>query len=98
MRAIRIAALVMVAGLTWMLMRREAFAHSAPAVAVQVAAVVLMVAARVTFAVKISSSPFARCLVFHRRHSDDPMQVFKVAEEVQFFLECGCTGLCVLLG
>jgi protein-S-isoprenylcysteine O-methyltransferase Ste14 len=44
-----LAYVVMVAGLSWMLMRREAFAHSAPAVAVQVAAVVLMVAARVTF-------------------------------------------------
>jgi protein-S-isoprenylcysteine O-methyltransferase Ste14 len=40
---------LMVAGLFWLIERREVIARSTPAIAVQVAAVALMVAARVTF-------------------------------------------------
>jgi protein-S-isoprenylcysteine O-methyltransferase Ste14 len=39
----------MVAGLVWLIERHEIIARSAPAIAVQVAAVVLMIAARITF-------------------------------------------------
>jgi protein-S-isoprenylcysteine O-methyltransferase Ste14 len=40
---------LMLAGLFWLIERREVIARSAPAVAVQVAAVALMIAARITF-------------------------------------------------
>lgn len=40
---------LMVAGLFWLIERHEVIARSAPAIAVQVAAVALMVAARATF-------------------------------------------------
>ncbi len=48
-RASILALLPMIAGLVWLMARREFVARSAPALAVQVAALVLMVAARVTF-------------------------------------------------
>jgi len=44
-----IAFALMVAGLVWLIARREVIAVSAPALAVQVAAMVLMIAARITF-------------------------------------------------
>jgi protein-S-isoprenylcysteine O-methyltransferase Ste14 len=40
---------LMVAGIGWLMARHEVIARSAPAIAVQLAAIVLMVAARVTF-------------------------------------------------
>ena len=44
-----LALLPMIVGLVWLIERRELVARSAPAIAVQVAAVALMVAARITF-------------------------------------------------
>jgi protein-S-isoprenylcysteine O-methyltransferase Ste14 len=44
-----VAFALMVLGLFWMIARREVVARSVPAVAVQIAALALMVAARITF-------------------------------------------------
>ncbi len=44
-----LALIPMVAGLVWLIQRQEVFARSVPAIAVQGAAVVLMIAARITF-------------------------------------------------
>ena len=44
-----VAFALMVGGLFWLIERREVIARSAPAVAVQIAAVALMIAARLTF-------------------------------------------------
>ena len=40
---------LMVAGLAWMLARNEVLGRSLPAIAIQIAAVLLMIAARITF-------------------------------------------------
>jgi protein-S-isoprenylcysteine O-methyltransferase Ste14 len=47
-----LAFLLMLAGLLWLVARREVLARSLPAVAVQVAAVALMIAARLTFGLR----------------------------------------------
>jgi protein-S-isoprenylcysteine O-methyltransferase Ste14 len=44
-----LAFVLMVLGLTWLILRGEVVARSIPAIAVQIAAVVLMIAARITF-------------------------------------------------
>src|SRR5437762_5995581 len=44
-----VAFALMVAGLAWLLVRRELFARSLPAMVIQIAAVALMIAARITF-------------------------------------------------
>jgi protein-S-isoprenylcysteine O-methyltransferase Ste14 len=44
-----LALVPMIAGLVWLLARHEAFARSVPGMAIQIAAAVLMIAARITF-------------------------------------------------
>jgi protein-S-isoprenylcysteine O-methyltransferase Ste14 len=48
-RASVLAFLLMVLGIAWLMARREVIARSGPAIAVQAAAVALMIAARITF-------------------------------------------------
>lgn len=59
---------VMVAGLVWMVVRGEVLARSVPAIAVQGLAVLLMIAARVTFGARsfhAAANPTAGGLVTH---------------------------------
>ncbi len=62
----------MVVGLAWLLERRELLAHSIPAQVIQVAAVLLMIAARVTFGVRsfhAAANPTQGGLVTHGPYS-----------------------------
>jgi protein-S-isoprenylcysteine O-methyltransferase Ste14 len=63
-----IAFVLMVAGLAWLILRREVLARSVPALVLQAAAVVLMIAARVTFGVRsfhAAANPAKGGLVTH---------------------------------
>ena len=59
---------LMVVGLVWLVARGEVLAHSVPALALQAAAILLMIAARVTFGVRsfhAVATPTAGALVTH---------------------------------